>query len=103
MLSILSERERSHCICRCTCMVDESCALYTPWNVKYGKTQYIRVIDVDVRTSRPYIYIIIAETIDMEHRLSGVDTSLGGVEQVLFELEVYSDKLCWIKLSISRL
>ena len=42
------------------------------------RAQYIRVIDVDLRTSRPY-----SLTLDMECRLSSVDTSVGGVEQEL--------------------
>ena len=42
----------------------------------------------------------------MERRLSGVDTSLGGVEQALFKLEAainFAGRISTFKLSMSRL
>ena len=54
MLGILGEREQS-VLYMSVHVVDGSHSVYTYtlWSVKNGKTQCIRVIDVDLRTSQP--------------------------------------------------
>ena len=74
-------------------VVDGSRDLYTPWSVVHSCNECRSM----------YIATVVSGDTDMEHRLSGLDTSLGGVEQALEAATNLAGKISIFELSISWL
>ena len=74
-------------------VVDGSRDLYTPWSVVHSCN----------RCKSMYIATVVSGDIDMEHHLSCVDTSLGGVEQALEAATNFAGKSSTFELSMSQL